>query len=155
MDNIRAYLESHEFFGGISSEGLDFLARHAETRALKAGELLFKQDDAAKEFYLLQTGDICVEIPSLYGPPLTIQHLSDGAILGWSWLIEPYQWAFEARVDSDTTFIAFDGQAILAHCESDPVFGYQLMKRFATLMSERLEAARLTMMDTWAAPGMA
>jgi hypothetical protein len=51
--------------------------------------------------------------------------------------------------------IEFDGSAILERCEKDPAFGYELFKRFAALMSERLDAARQKMMDQWDPPGFA
>ena len=51
--------------------------------------------------------------------------------------------------------IEFDGSAILARCEKDTEFGYELFKRFTGLMSARLEAARQKMMDQWNPPGFA
>ena len=51
--------------------------------------------------------------------------------------------------------LEFDGRAVLARCEQDSKFGYELLKRFAALMSERLEAARQKMMDEWNPPGFA
>ena len=38
------------------------------------------------------------------------------------------------------------GKRLLAACEQDPALGYAVLKRFATLMAERLNAARLTAM---------
>jgi hypothetical protein len=55
----------------------------------------------------------------------------------------------------DSDLLEFDGSAILARCEEDPNFGYGLFKRFAALMSERLDAARQKMMDEWNPPGFA
>jgi CRP/FNR family transcriptional regulator, cyclic AMP receptor protein len=48
-----------------------------------------------------------------------------------------------------------DGEGVLAKCEEDPRFGYELLKRFSALMSERLRHARLKMMEEWQPPGMA
>jgi hypothetical protein len=55
----------------------------------------------------------------------------------------------------DSYLLEFDGSAILARCEEDPKFGYELFKRFAALMSARLDAARQKMMDQWDPPGFA
>jgi CRP/FNR family transcriptional regulator, cyclic AMP receptor protein len=103
----------------------------------------------------LRKGHISVQVPALIGPVLEIQSLGEDQILGWSWLIPPYRWHFMARADEDSEVLEFDGSAILAHCEEDPNFGYQLLKRFAALMSERLDAARQKMMDQWNPPGFA
>ena len=39
--------------------------------------------------------------------------------------------------------------------EDENIPGYALMKRFTGLMSQRLHAARMKMMDSWAPPGWA
>jgi hypothetical protein len=55
----------------------------------------------------------------------------------------------------DSDLLEFDGRALLVRCEEDPEFGYALIKKFAALMSERLDAARQKMMDEWNPPGFA
>jgi len=81
--------------------------------------------------------------------------LGEDQVLGWSWLIPPYRWNFLARAVEESDLLEFDGGAILARCEEDPKFGYELFKCFAALMSERLAAARQKMMDQWDPPGFA
>ena len=76
-------------------------------------------------------------------------------VVGWSWLIPPYEWDFHARVDKDCEVVEFDGAALLARCEADPKFGYKLLKAFTTLMSRRLHAARRVMMENWVPAGFA
>jgi len=49
----------------------------------------------------------------------------------------------------------FDGTAILARCEQEPKFGYELLKKFAALMSVGLNAARQKMMNEWNPIGFA
>lgn len=152
---VREYLSEHPFFSGLSEDGLDVLAEHATARRIAAGEVLFRQGDPAQSFYLLKSGRVTVEIPALYGPALEIQNLGPEKVVGWSWLIAPFRWSFQARAIEDSDLYAFDGVALLSYCERDPRFGYGLLKRFAALMSERLEAARQKMMDEWNPPGYA
>lgn len=152
---IRNYLSEHPFFSGLDEKFIDFLSASSTTRHIEQGHVLFRQGTRADKFYLLQSGEVSVEVPALVGPVLQIQNLGQDQILGWSWLISPYQWHFQARVEEDADLIEFDGSAILEHCEQDPKFGYELLKRFAGLMSERLDAARQKMMDEWNPPGYA
>ena len=153
--SIDDFLSSHAFFSGMDSNYVDFLANSIDERQIGKGEVLFHQGDRADKFYLLREGKVSVQVPALVGPVLEIQILGKDQILGWSWLISPYRWHFLARAVEDSTILEFDGSAILAHCDEDPKFGYELLKRFAALMSERLEAARLKMMDQWNPPGFA
>jgi CRP-like cAMP-binding protein len=155
MSSIKDYLSSHAFFSGLNDDFIEFLADSATKMRIKEGESLFKQGERADKFYLLRSGQISIQVPALMGPTLDIQTLGEDQILGWSWLISPYRWSFQARAVEDSEVIEFDGSAILARCEKDPAFGYELFKRFAALMSERLDAARQKMMDQWDPPGFA
>jgi len=155
MSSIEDYLSSHPFFSGLDDGFISFLSDSATKIRVKEGDSLFKQGERADKFYLLRNGQIAIQVPALMGPTLDIQTLGENQILGWSWLISPYRWSFQARAIEDTEVIEFDGSAILARCEQDPAFGYALFKRFAALMSERLDAARQKMMDQWDPPGFA
>ncbi len=154
-DELVSYLRSHTIFSDLEPAHIEILANHAEEKVFASGKLLFEQQDAAENFYILRDGSIKVEVPSIMGPALVVQSLGQDDVLGWSWLIPPYKWTFEAKAVSDSKVVAFDGKALLQLCEKDNVFGYALMKRFAGLMSERLHAARRKMMDNWAPPGWA
>lgn len=154
-DEVMQYLQSHKVFSELGSDALKVLVDHVEERSVAAGDLLFRQEDAAEQFFILLDGSIEVEVPSIMGPALVVQTLGNDEILGWSWLIPPYKWTFEAKARQDSKVLVFDGKALLQYCEEHNNFGYELMKRFTALMSERLNAARLKMMDNWAPPGWA
>jgi len=153
--NIKQIISESRFFSDIGEPAINFLADHARQRELTAGQVLFHQGEPAKHFYLLQKGHLSLGIPALEGPALELQDLGPGEMAGWSWLLEPNLWNFQARARTATEFLEFDGSAILAHCEADPRFGYQLVKRFSALMSERLQFARRKMMQEWKPLGFA
>jgi CRP/FNR family cyclic AMP-dependent transcriptional regulator len=153
--SIEDYLSHHEFFSGLNDSFIKFVSDCATELQINKGDVLFKQGERADKFYLLRTGLVSVQVPAIVGPVLEIQILGEDQILGWSWLIPPYRWNFQARAVEDMELLEFDGSAILAHCEEDSKFGYELFKRFAGLMSERLDAARQKMMDQWNPPGFA
>ena len=154
-DELIDYLRSHGVFSGLEPAHIELLADHATEKVFGSGELLFRQDDSAENFYILIDGSIEVEVPSIMGPALVVQTLGKDDILGWSWLIPPYKWTFEAKANRESRLLVFDGKSLLRQCEKNTDFGYALMKRFAGLMSQRLHAARLKMMDSWAPAGWA
>ena len=149
------FMLSLEFFAGLNQDFLDFLSEYATEKTVKKGEVLFQQGKTADKFYLLRNGCVSVQVPALVGPPLELQVLGENQILGWSWLIAPFRWNFQARVTEDAEICEFDGAALRDRCERDPRLGYDLLKRFAGLMSERLEAARQKMIEEWNPPGFA
>jgi CRP/FNR family transcriptional regulator, cyclic AMP receptor protein len=152
---IQRFVSECDFFSGLAPELIDFLAEHARAKRLEAGQVLFRHGDDARHFYVIAEGSVSVEVAALEGPPLELQVLEPGAVLGWSWLIAPYKWSFQARATAPTDVVEFDGTAILARCDADPMFGYELMKRFSALMSERLHFARQKMMQEWKPAGFA
>jgi len=154
-DNIEKLIGGHELFADLDTKYIQTLAEFAVERDIPAGESLFTQGQRATAFYLMLSGNIIVETPAIMGPALELQSLGEGRILGWSWLIPPYRWHFQARAEEDSKVVEFDGKELLKICERDPAFGYQLLKRFASLMGERLESARRRMMDAWNPSGFA
>ena len=153
--SITEYLSAHEFFCGFSDDVLKFLWECSSTREIKKGQILFRQGEHADKFYVVRSGRISIQMPAIMGPNLEIQAVDEDQVLGWSWLISPYQWNFQTKAEEDSELLQFDGVAILARCEQEPKFGYELLKKFAGLMSVRLNAARLKMMDEWNPVGFA
>jgi CRP/FNR family transcriptional regulator, cyclic AMP receptor protein len=149
------YLSGHAFFSGLSGDTLRFLCECSSTFAIKKAQVLFLQGENADKFYVVRKGRIAVQMPAIMGPILEIQALGKDQVLGWSWLILPYKWNFQAVAEEDSELLMFDGSAILARCEREPKFGYELLKKFAALMSVRLDVARQKMMDEWNPAGFA
>jgi CRP-like cAMP-binding protein len=153
--NIRQILAESAFFAGLGDEAIAFLGDHAMHRKLAAGRVLFQQGDRARQFYLVLEGHVSLGIPALEGPALELQDLGPGEIAGWSWLLPPHIWYFQARARTGVEYLEFDGAAVLERCEAEPRFGYELIKRFSALMSERLQFARDKMMQAWRPAGFA
>jgi CRP-like cAMP-binding protein len=82
--------------------------------------------------------------------PTVVQRLEEGDILGWSWLVPPYQWRYDARALTMTRAIALDGACLRHKCEQDPALGYELLKRFSHHVSRTLDATILQLMDVYA-----
>jgi CRP/FNR family transcriptional regulator, cyclic AMP receptor protein len=154
-DDLRRTIAENGFFSSLAEKDIDFLAANAKKKRLADGKVLFHHGDPAKHFFLLTKGHLSLEIPAIEGPALQLQDIGPSQITGWSWLIPPNRWHFQARAHSAIEYLEFDGIAVLARCEAEPRFGYELVKRFSALMSERLDFARKKMMETWKPLGFA
>ena len=146
---IRGYLEQHPFFSGLPLELIDIIVPHAQEIAVSTQTKVFRQDTDAEFFYVVLAGEVQIEVPSLVGEPAIIQKLGPGKILGWSWLIPPHRWHFDARATAPTRLLQLDGKALRETCRQDTRLGYPLLERAAVLMMERLEAARRQVMETY------
>ena len=153
--SITEYLSAHEFFSEFSDDVLKFLCECPSTREIKKGQILFLQGEHADKFYVVRSGRISLQMPAIMCPTLVIQTVDEDQVLGWSWLISPYQWNFQTKAEDDSELLQFDGAVILAQCEQDPKLGFELVKKFAALMSVGLNAARQKMMNEWNPIGFA
>ena len=81
-----------------------------------------------------------------------VETLGPGTVLGWSWLHPPYRWHFGAVARLATTAIAFDAASVRRRCDADPAFGYAALRAFTPVITERLQATRLRLLDLYAAP---
>lgn len=141
--SLKIYLAQHPMFKELAPEHIEKIAGYASVQRYERQQIVFEQDKVADRFYIVREGRVTVEIPSIDGEPFAIQALGDGSMLGWSWLLPPYRWNFDARATAPSTIIEVDGVKLREACEADPALGYQLMKRVAALMAERLNAARM------------
>lgn len=114
-----------------------------------AGQFILREGEEANNFYIIRHGKVSLEIFTQDRGPITIQTIGEGEVLGWSWLIPPYHWHYDARALELTRAIALDGKCLRAKCEQDHDLGYELLKRFAYIITQRLEATRLQLLDIY------
>jgi len=142
-------LAEHPFFKGLEYPYIQLITGCATNVRFNPGEFLFREGEEANQFYIIRHGKVALEIFVPHIGPITIQTVGEGEILGWSWLIPPYHWHFDARCIELTRAIALDGKCLRTKCEEDHHLGYELVKRFAHIITQRLQATRLQLLDVY------
>ena len=149
MATIEDLLHDVPVFAGLSDDTLRLIAGCGSNVAFDAGELLFRQGDAADTFYLLRHGAVALETFVPGRGAITIETIEAADVVGWSWLFAPYRWQFDARAIGQVRATAFDGVCLRGKCEADPRLGYDLMSRFAQVIIDRLQWTRLRLLDVY------
>jgi CRP-like cAMP-binding protein len=139
-------LETHPFLAGLSARHLQTLLASAMPSRFEAGQLIFREGDLANRFYLILRGAVALETFTQARGTLLIQTLGAGEVLGWSWLFAPFKWHFDARAIEPTEAVFFYGTRLREQCEEDHELGYELIKRAAHVMMQRLQATRRRML---------
>jgi CRP-like cAMP-binding protein len=142
MKSLSQTLARHPFLAGLDERGLGSLAGLASFKKFEAGQIIFHEGDPARECYLLCQGKVAIETALMGVAGIQIDTLGEGEVLGWSWLLPPYELHYSARALEPTQAIALDGKALRDRCERDHDLGYELMKRFALVIVRRLAATR-------------
>ena len=125
------------------------LAGCSTTDGFDRGEMIFREGDPANTFWLIRHGRVALEVHSPSRGGLAIETLEPGDVLGWSWLFPPDRWHYDARALEDVRAVAVDGACLRGKCDDDPVFGYDMLRRFSAVMVDRLQATRLRLLDIY------
>ncbi|XKE45954.1 cyclic nucleotide-binding domain-containing protein [Halomonas organivorans] len=149
MAYLERILGEHPFFAGLDDEHGRLLAGCARNRRFAAGEYLFREGEAADEFYLIRHGQVALETLVPGRAPLVIATLGEGEIVGASWLLPPYRWMFDARAVTLIRAIGLDAACLRGKCEVDHHLGYDMMKRFLPVVVKRLHDTRLQVLDVY------
>lgn len=143
MDTTMEMLAAQPFFRGFRPDQLERLAGCATLETVAPGSFLAHEGAEADTFYLITQGQVAVEVFAPERVPYTFQSLEAGDLLGWAWFYPPYRWHSDARAVVRTQVLAFNVLAVQMLCDSDPMLGYDLVKRFAGSVLARLQAVRL------------
>jgi CRP/FNR family transcriptional regulator, cyclic AMP receptor protein len=152
METLERILTEHPFFQGLEPLHLQLLVGCAANQVFKPGEAIIRRGEEANEFYLIRHGKVAVELRTPGRGALTVQTLGEGEVLGWSWLWPPYRWHFDARAMELVRAIALDGKCLRLKCEEDHHLGYELLKRFAHIVTKRFDATLLQLLDVYRTP---
>jgi len=135
-------LNKFSFFRDMDPKHLKFLSQHMTQDAFKPNEYILKESEQATKFYLILKGKVSIEMLSPEGKPFSIQTLTTGDIVGWSWMFPPYQYQFSARALEATDMLVIDGEILKKKSKNDNEFGYEFLKRLVNIFVQRLQATR-------------
>ena len=146
---LEPLLEQHRFFAGLRREHLALLTGCASNRSFRDGEYLFRQSEPAQEFYLVRHGKVSIEIADPERGKLALQTVGVDDVVGWTWIVPPFVHRFDARAVGLTRAIGLDGECLRGKLGEDAELGYELLRRFVGVIAERLEAARMQLLDLY------
>jgi CRP-like cAMP-binding protein len=147
--------KGQNILAGFEPQDLERLAALAKEVHFKRDQIVFREGENHGRFYLILDGTMVLEITA-GGHPMSLQTLHGGDAMGWSSLVDSEGGAhFQARVISPVRALSFEGASLRSTCELDSAFGYRMMKALLTLVTERLDASRMQLVDMYARPGVA
>jgi CRP/FNR family cyclic AMP-dependent transcriptional regulator len=152
MRTLEDLVAASPVFAGMQPRHLGLIAGCGANEQASAGSYLFREDQPAERFFLIRSGTVALEVDAPGRGALVIETLGAGEVVGWSWLFAPYRWRFDGRAIEPVRLVAFDGVCLRGKCDADHELGYELMRRFASTVVERLQATRLQLLDVYANP---
>jgi CRP/FNR family cyclic AMP-dependent transcriptional regulator len=139
----------HPFLQGLREPHRKRLAPEIKHFKAAPGEYLSREGEPARGFYLIQSGSVAIGTHLAERGATPIQTVGPGEVVGWSWLVPPYHWQFDACVVNALQGLAIDAGWLREQCENDHELGYDLVKQLLTVISGRLAACRVQRLDIY------
>ena len=150
--DIETAVGASPLFQGLTPAQLREALAGAHEEYFAKGRYIFRQGGQADRFLLLREGRVGLEIGAPGKTPATLETLGPGDALGWSWLVPPYAWHFDARAIDQTLAVVLDAARLRGLIDADAEVGRLLTRRFLSVVVDRLQATRLQLLDMYASP---
>jgi len=146
LDDLRT---SSDLLSRLDDKDFDLFESLSAELTLVPDELLFKEHDDARRFFIIESGIIALEAIRPAKPATTIQTLGVGDLLGLSWRLTPHRWMWTARAMTDVRLAVFDAAIMRAACEFDPDLDRLMWEIVAREASKRLHHTRVQLLDLY------
>lgn len=142
-------LRRYGLFAGLPHDLFESIAQFSDELTLEPDTYLFEQGDSADELYLIMSGsvDLLIDMDDEGRERSEVETVVDGEAVGWSALIEPFEYTMSAAALTKTHVIIIDAVKLREVLEAHPQWGYRVMQRVAKIIGERLTNMRLRLMS--------
>ncbi len=156
MEHLNV-LRRVDIFYDLTQAQLDMIAAVCQERTARSGELIFEENTAGDELYVIMRGEveILVDPGMVSGPgsrrtpaPVTIAKLRDGQTFGEMALVDQGLRSASARCASDNTRLLVIPRAkLLSLCESHADLGYRVMRNMAADLAFKIRSSDLAIRE--------
>lgn len=152
MNTLENAIANHPFTKDLNPRYLHLLTGCATYERFGVEQQIFQEGLEADRFYLLHSGRVALQTFVPRKGAVTIETISGGEVLGWSWLFPPYRWHFSALSLEPTEAVALCARTLREEMEENHDFGYAITTRVSRIILERLQATRVRMLELYNPP---
>jgi CRP/FNR family transcriptional regulator, cyclic AMP receptor protein len=142
LEVTASRLVTQPFLRGMPARHLEALAEAASEVMFPARHRIFADGDHADKFWLIQSGYVALDVLVPGEGPVVIGRVAIGGLVGWSWLLPPYQWAFGAVCVTEVRAFQFNAQEVRKLCAADPALQDEFTRRLFQVVTGRLQDTR-------------
>ena len=142
-------LKNIEFLQDFSDDHLQHIASLAEIKEFPAGSVVFREGQPTSSVYLVVQGNITLEINVPARGAMQSQTVGSGELLSWTPVLGPGFMTVTVRVQTPSTLLVLNAAQIRAFWAYDLSFGFAFMQRIAQVLTSRLFATRLLLLDVY------
>lgn len=135
----KADLQHILLLRGVKDELLECIALRTEKRTYAPGAVVFEEGAEAKEFFMLQEGNVLLEVEIARDVIISLGAVKRGYSFGWSSLVPDATHTTFAVATEPSEVLVIKGRDFLDILEQDPATGYLVMTRIFHIFRRRLE----------------
>jgi CRP-like cAMP-binding protein len=130
-------------FGRLSETQLERVFAISREKKIKKGQWLFREDQEAQNFYLIQKGaiELLTVVDKHIEIPITMVRAKNGCI-GIGALVPPFRYSLSARAAHDSNLLVFKRRDLEGLKRDDPGLVCIMMNNLAQKLLERLRESR-------------
>ena len=142
--NLIHVLKRCEVFVGLSNRDLEIVAGLSSWRrsTYDTGEFIFYENTEAKDFYILERGEVSLVVTSKEETGEVIQipvdNITTGDVFGWSATVAPHFRTMSAISVKPSSVLAVRGAELAKLMDTNHPLGYEVMKGLVRVMGTRL-----------------
>ena len=145
-------LKQADIFYELTPTQLELVAALCQERRCNAGDLIFEENAASDELYIIAQGDVDIQVdPGLVGGdeakgvgPVTIATLRRGQSFGEVALVDQGLRSATARCAANSThLIILPRDKLILLCDTYPQLGYRLMRNLAADLALKIRSTDL------------
>jgi len=149
MINVIPTLKRCEVFVGLDDIDLQKIGQLQswQRKTYSSGDYLFRQDNMAKEFFILEEGEVNLLLTigtdtSNNATEIPVDNITIGDVFGWSSLVAPHALTMSAICVKPSTVLSVSGADLIALFDQDHTLGYEVMKGLVRVIGSRFRDLR-------------
>ncbi len=133
-------LKQFVMFGYLTDDMLQSLVPITETLLFDENEMVFKQGEKAKRFFLLKNGKVVLEQPISDKITVSLSAIKPGFSFGWSAMLENGIYSTNAICSEPCEIFSFRESKIKKAMENDHSLGFVISQRLLYVLKKRHDA---------------
>lgn len=139
LDKVH-FLKRNPFFESLDKNQLAEVAKWVYERDYLTNEFVFEQGQPGAALFIVQSGEVSIEIPAAQGEPTQIAVLGKAAFFGELALLNDDPRSASARALVPTKIFALFQKDLDRLAEAHPEITSKIFKSLATMIGKRLKA---------------
>jgi CRP/FNR family transcriptional regulator, cyclic AMP receptor protein len=140
-------LRAIDFFSDMHTSHLKKLSTITDHVEFAKGDIIYQEGDENKMLYLIQEGEVVVEMKAPNHTYATVLTIESGQLLGWTSVFPGQRKRARARVIKPVRAMTIDGERLNHLFLSDHKLEHVMMQRLIKLVGERIYTTRRILLE--------